>query len=256
MKRKCVIRYIMFMTILFACLFSKAQSGGDTTTLDNITSDNSSTSNEVMVDTPIETAADSSALRTVSDEDWKKMKEDKGFIYTEDKNKAVKQKKVDLAPFANIGKFFNSTMLTVLMFLLVAILLVVVVYHLFFSGGNYFGKRKSQTDTDSASFENVAEYSAWDQTLKEALDKNDYRLAVRVLYLQTLQQMHQQGWILFEQEKTNWDYVQELKQAEHLKEFTMLTTYFDYIWYGHFDIEGNQYQSIELRYRTFQQEIR
>jgi len=35
-----------------------------------------------------------------------------------------------------------------------------------------------------------------------------------------------------------------------------LTIYFDYIWYGHFNIDQDRYQLIETKFRNFQNEIR
>jgi hypothetical protein len=237
---KYLLRHIILLMLLFANMSSFAQDETDTTSIA-----------ETM--TPSE---DSNVLRNISAEEWNKMKDDKAFIYKKEK-KVQKKKPVETKPIADIGNFFTSGFFRVLMFLIVGILLLLVIRHLFFTGENNFLRwRKNVKERSDASFENVEVFSQWDIALKEALQKKDYRLSVRVLYLQTLQMMHQQGWIVFEQEKTNWDYVQQLNRQDHRQSFTLLTRYFDYIWYGSFGIDRERYLVIETLYRQFQAHIR
>ncbi|HOZ50817.1 MAG TPA: hypothetical protein PLU17_03100 [Chitinophagaceae bacterium] len=205
-----------------------------------------------------EEGVDSSTLRTISDNNWQKIKEDKAFVYKKEKEKPKKKSSVDIKPLVGISDFLGGVFFKAIMFLIVGILLVIIIYHLFFTGENgYWKSRKSKKSTSfETSFENIEVFSEWDLALKEALINKDYRLAVRVLYLETLQIMNRNGWIEFEQEKTNWDYVQKLSSTIHHKVFSALTIYFDYIWYGHFNIDQDRYQLIETKFRNFQNEIR
>jgi hypothetical protein len=73
----------------------------------------------------------------------------------------------------------------------------------------------------------------------------DYKLAVRVMYLETLQLLHLGELIHYEQEKTNWQYVAELGDTTFKKPFTLFTKYFDYVWYGNFAMTRETFEEIK-----------
>jgi len=202
---------------------------------------------------------DSSTLRTISDNKWKKIKEDKSFVYkkTKPEKKEKKEHKESYkAPDFNwVGNLFNAGIFKVLMFLIVGFVLIMVIYHLFLSGENGFLNRREKPVDTGHSFEHADVFSDWDMALHKALEKNDLRLAIRVLYLQTLHILHEHEWIFFEQEKTNYEYVKQLSGRDKQEAFIVLTSYFDYIWYGSFSIDRERYNSIEQLFRNFQGEI-
>ncbi len=264
---KYLFLHIVFLICLFSGRVALSQTLGDTTTLQHINSD------DVVADSTYEKAqteeeeeedtntsqADTGVLRTISESKWNKLKEDKAFIYTKEKKKETKPHTTSYhpPPLHSIGNFFNAGLFKLLMFLVVGILLFFILRHLFLNEeSNLFNKRRKKLKTSDEPFENIEVFSEWELALKNALAKNDYRLAVRVLYLETLQKLHQQGLITFEQEKTNWDYVTQLSGTLHTQSFTTLTTYFDYIWYGNFLIDSEKYHTVETLYRNFQREIK
>ncbi|MBL7812000.1 MAG: DUF4129 domain-containing protein [Bacteroidetes bacterium] len=76
--------------------------------------------------------------------------------------------------------------------------------------------------------------------LDAALREGNYRLAVRILYLQNLQLLFKKNVLVPSNEKTNMDYLRELGTAPYYDLFQYLTRVFDYVWYGesHIDSEG------------------
>lgn len=210
-------------------------------------------------DEPEDTASsenDSSYLRTIPNSSWDSIQNDKSFAYSRKQKKDEKEKSSSTPAFEGIGNFLNAGFFKFLMFLMVGFILFFVIRHFFFSGEFSFNRyRKKKESEDESNFENIEVFSDWDIALKKALSQNDYRLAIRVLYLETLQKLNQRGWITFEQEKTNWDYVNQMSSNEHGSSFTLLTKYFDYIWYGSFTVNQEQYQQLENSYRNFQRSI-
>jgi hypothetical protein len=197
---------------------------------------------------------DTSIIRTIPHEEWKKLTDDKAFIYAHKKEK--KPTKIS-PPFFNIIDFFTGSFFKFILFLLIGGLLIMVIYHLFFTGDNHlFYKRKQKIKNIDASFENIEVFSEWDLALQNALSTYDYRLAIRIHYLQTLQNLKQAELIQYEYDRTNWDYVNQLANSTLHQPFALLTRYFDYIWYGRFLIDRNQYDQIEELYRKFQQDIK
>lgn len=90
-----------------------------------------------------------------------------------------------------------------------------------------------------------------DQALK---DKN-YRLAVRFYYLFTLQQLSGKELIDWQVQKTNHEYIYEIKSNELRSQFGRLTDIYDYIWYGNFEVDEGAFAKAQLAFHKISNEI-
>ncbi len=77
-------------------------------------------------------------------------------------------------------------------------------------------------------------------SIEQAVEARNFRLAVRLLYLQTLKRLTDAGRIVWKPDKTNRQYVQEMKDAD----FEQLTTQFEYVWYGDFPVDERRFGTI------------
>jgi hypothetical protein len=91
--------------------------------------------------------------------------------------------------------------------------------------------------------------------LHDAVSKNDFRLATRLLFLHALKLLSDKHLIAFHPGKTNHDYVEELGSSQLKKGFNELSLYFDYAWYGHFDISERQFQKIQSLFSDWQHKL-
>lgn len=71
-----------------------------------------------------------------------------------------------------------------------------------------------------------------DKLIDEALQKGNYRLALRWCFLKSLQWLNEQKKITWKPSKTNIDYHQELKDKTLKDNFSGLSKVFEYVWYG------------------------
>lgn len=78
--------------------------------------------------------------------------------------------------------------------------------------------------------------------LKKALKENDFRLAVRFSYLIILKRLSESKYIEWQQEKTNEDYIRELKGKKIKNDFAESTYWYDFVWYGNFEIDQREYE--------------
>lgn len=194
-----------------------------------------------------ETTQDSLTYRSIEASTWQRIKTDKDFIYTRKKTQP-KKKPVDTSwvePLLKILKF-------VLILLVIGVVLFIIYFIVQNSDFNYFKKRKKEEEVESGSYEDVYTFTEWDKSLNEAIAQGNFRLAIRILYLQSLQRLHLENHIVYKQEKTNWDYVNQLQQDSLRKNFTQLTKYFDYIWYGHFSIDETRFRELHQQFTQFQ----
>jgi hypothetical protein len=91
------------------------------------------------------------------------------------------------------------------------------------------------------SLENIHEISFDDEIMK-AISARNYRLAVRLLYLRSLKQLNDAQLIHWQIEKTNTTYLTELTDTDIRQSFGLLTTQFEYVWYGDFAVNQDSFQ--------------
>lgn len=70
------------------------------------------------------------------------------------------------------------------------------------------------------------------QALKQARERGDYREALRLQYQISLRHLDLSGKLRLTPEKTNWEYVQELRDRQLSADFAVLTHFFEYVWFG------------------------
>lgn len=68
--------------------------------------------------------------------------------------------------------------------------------------------------------------------LEQAIDAKEYRLAVRLYYLKIIRELSLKEQIRWQRDKTNSQYLKEMRQHPLLDEFAEMTLLFERIWYG------------------------
>lgn len=96
----------------------------------------------------------------------------------------------------------------------------------------------------------------FNSAIEHAITKNNYRTAIRLLYLQTLKLLSDEAVIDWRINKTNADYVQELQPYGYQHQFMQLTFYFDKVWYGEAKVDKEQFTALQQSFYQFQQAIK
>jgi hypothetical protein len=92
--------------------------------------------------------------------------------------------------------------------------------------------------------------------IDQAIKQQNYRLAVRYHYLQTLAILAMAGKIQARDEKTNREYLLELGTGETRNSFAGLIYGFEFIWYGEFVPDEDQYLRLKAAFVSFQKSLR
>lgn len=87
--------------------------------------------------------------------------------------------------------------------------------------------------------------------LNEALQKQDYRLAIRIQFLQVLKLLADRGLIRWEPGKTTREYLAELSSSELRSDLININRYFEYTWYGNFTASPELYQRVSNTYQSW-----
>lgn len=96
----------------------------------------------------------------------------------------------------------------------------------------------------------------FDRLLQEAINEKRYRHAVRLLYLNSLKQLQEKALIQYKKDKTNYDYLRELKDQALKPHFSNVTFLFEYIWYGEFPVDLNHFNLARAGFMEFDQAVR
>lgn len=83
----------------------------------------------------------------------------------------------------------------------------------------------------------------FNKQIDDAVKKENYRKAIRFLYILFLKVLTDNELIEWEINKTNKDYRREMKKTKYFSVFKNLTYVYEYVWYGEFQINKNQYNN-------------
>ena len=149
----------------------------------------------------------------------------------------------------NGANFFNSIFGVI--FWIVAIgLFGYLVYRLFLSNSSFLSRNRKNIASDIAV---VEEENANDPNslLRNAIRSGNYRLAVRYLYLQSLRRLSEKKFIEINTNKTNYEYVTEVRKHKFANEFASLTLQYEYVWYGEYPVDERLFEQIQNGFIQF-----
>jgi len=155
-------------------------------------------------------------------------------------------------PAVNI---FGNPVVKIILWIAAIFLIGYIIYKLFL-GENFFRRDRTYKNiSDTQKEEEITDASAYDKLVAQAVANGNYRLAIRYLYLQTLQKLSGSGLLQFSADKTNYQYVTELRGKPYQNDFAAITLNYEYVWYGKFDINEDIYKRLSGEYRSFHQKI-
>ena len=89
--------------------------------------------------------------------------------------------------------------------------------------------------------------------IKDAVSREEYRLAIRYYYLLILQQLSEKGIIEYQFPKTNEEYSAEIQHEPVKEQFRQITRIYDFIWYGSFDVTTENFRRAERDFVKMQE---
>jgi hypothetical protein len=152
----------------------------------------------------------------------------------------------------NTFNLFSQSLVKIFLWLLAICFIGFLLYKLF-NAGNFFKRNRSfKRSTDiQPEEESVPDVSTYDKLIAQAVTNKNFRLAVRYNYLQILQRLADAGVVQLSADKTNYQYVNELSNKPYQNDFAVLTSHYEYVWYGKFDITEETYNKLSNNFKTF-----
>ena len=145
-----------------------------------------------------------------------------------------------------------ENILRIFAILIVGVVLYFLIKFLLNKEGNFFFSKKNKNFTilQRDLQENIHEINFTESILQFELQK-DYRSAIRYHFLFVLKKLSDRKFLLWNPEKTNKDYLNELKNTNLKTGFQELSHIFDHIWYGDFKIDETRYDLLKKKFSQF-----
>lgn len=90
----------------------------------------------------------------------------------------------------------------------------------------------------------------WDALIKEAIIDRKYNEAIRFMFLQILKALSDSKLIELDKSKSTRDYQSELS-AEYTNQFSILSRYYQYAWFGGVEIDESHFNEMHSRFKDF-----
>ncbi|WP_052496249.1 DUF4129 domain-containing protein [Pedobacter lusitanus] len=157
------------------------------------------------------------------------------------------------------GVTFSGHSTSFLRYLIIAAFVALIVFIIIkFTGVDFrlfSGKSKAITIPYTESADNIHEID-FKTEIDKAIMSANYRMAVRLMYLRSLKKLSNSNLINWQPEKTNQTYISEISDPHQRAQFSQLTTQFEYIWYGEFFIDKENFNQVKNSYDQFNTEMR
>ena len=144
----------------------------------------------------------------------------------------------------------------ILIWTIVAAALILIIYRLFRHEikSVFRGKPATNQVTFIREDENIHEMD-FNQLITNAITQKDYKNAIRLSYLKLLKTLTDEDLITWKADKTNLDYIAELKQSPLQTPFKKTTIVFEHVWYGEFTINESHFDETMLIFNDMHNKI-
>lgn len=198
---------------------------------------------------------ESQPVRPVKKEQWAEATKD--LDYSKDRPRPPKEKKptdVSDNPGFNAIDWTSATQGLGNFFQALAVILAIIgiaygIYRMLKAPRN----RVIARDGVEITLDNLDEYlheTDLDRFLREALEKSDYPLAVRIYYLQIIKSLSEKNAIKWSREKTNRDYLRETREYRLGESFRVATRAYERVWYGNQSLSATDYARLEPEFKN------
>jgi hypothetical protein len=174
----------------------------------------------------------------------------KDFVYIEDTSVKKKESKPIDTGFLEFFIFFMSKIFPFLLggFIIFVILKTVVGFDVgFWKPKKSIKKRAEKLIYED---EDIHEIDL-ESLLKQAINNQNFRLAIRYYYLTSLKGLSTKKIIDYHKDKTNSEYLFEITNTETRNHFSYLSYVYTYVWYGEFPIDQQGFETAQNKYQSF-----
>jgi hypothetical protein len=199
-------------------------------------------------------------VRQLDRKEWKKLS--KELDYTETWEKKKEKPKEEAEESKSLPSLFHFSEAFRQIAIVIAFIVVILIIGFLITrmmGLNLFANKKITKRDLSVSLEQMEEEiheSDLERFLREAIEKKDYKLAIRIYYLIILKELSVKNYIRWRKEKTNREYLFEMSPKPGYQKFNQLTRIFEKAWYGEGAVDENHYWTLSPVFKEYLESLR
>lgn len=254
---KLQIRFILFLSLVIlhgAPVFSRtSQNKTDSLKIEKFTGQEEA-DNEIIDDGQY-LAADSTVIpferRGVQDQKVREYQRQPDFAYAND----PEYWKKDTAP-AQPGWFVNMLLSRITRWTILILFLLVIAYGIYWlAKENSFPlmrrRRKKEPETWTAALPEYESIGDLDKAISRFTEEGDFRMAVRYMYIRLIRIAFEKNSMLFKSSSTNSEIVEAFSDPQQSRDFRLLATAYEYIFYGGFVPAREQFDVLQQKFSAF-----
>jgi len=156
----------------------------------------------------------------------------------------------DIRSDADAAQWADILLYTFCAIVFVSVVFIIVKLIMNKEGRWVFGRSSDKKLLSVKDIENNLQVTDFNVIIADAVKNNEFRLAVRYYYLWSLKLLAAKGLIQYDVEKTNTDYLAEIKNAPVKNQFAYTAYLYNYIWYGEFPVDGDGFAIAAKKFKT------
>jgi len=150
------------------------------------------------------------------------------------------------------GTLFSSSIMlfgSILIIALIVFLIYLLIRHS--RRANFRIPSKSAIEVSPEEPDSSSSYQdLWD-AFNRAKVQGNYKECIRLIHQICIKNLSESGLLKLHPDKTNWEYVSELKSFKLANDFSELTAEHELIWYGDSSIDETEFKKLELAFNDF-----
>lgn len=146
----------------------------------------------------------------------------------------------------------GSMTIRIIKYMVVAVAIFFIVFLLLKNDARslFYRKGASVSGNFIESVEDIQEID-FDKRIAEEVARRDFRKAIRLCFLKVIKELNQHQLIHWKQDKTNTDYLKELRNGNYYQQFAELSRLYEYIWYGDFKLDEGNFLTVIQKFNQF-----
>lgn len=192
---------------------------------------------------------DTLKFRKIPDNVIRALREDKAFWYANETFKKREKKK------EKAGFTAHPVFQTILWLVIISGFVTFLILYLANSNVGLFRKSSHIADEETGIETNDIFSINYQKEIDKAVSMDNYRLAVRLMFLRLLRNLSDKNVIEYKQDSTNFDYMMQLRSTGLYPDFFRLTRNYEYSWYGQFEIDKEKYSVIKNEFENFDRKL-
>jgi hypothetical protein len=162
------------------------------------------------------------------------------------------KKMLGVEDFSGFWEFFFD----VLPYAALLMFLIIIVWYLVkYNTGSQIMRQHNKAKVTLTEEEELLMKRDLEELANKAISNENYRLALRYLYLNCLKRLDMKNIVRFSNEKTNFDYIREIKQLDIASAFKGITIAYEQIWYGGLVFDIYYFNQYKARVEVFHQKL-